>query len=110
MLHEKDQLHHHLRDNVANDFLLLKIVDGKHLQNFQVFLTFWDNYDPHTLPNNILQVFKNHLEPELHDTIESIKVNCEKLDNCARIPKELANEIGNDWIENLSEVLKNVIL
>lgn len=131
----KDQLPNHLRDSVANNFLLLKTVDRKmHVTVFQVFLTFQENYDPHTLPSNLLQVFKNHLETKLHDTIENInkeldnitvkttnewmilgrdipshlaiKVNCEDLDNKVRILKESANKIGNDWIDELSKVLK----
>jgi hypothetical protein len=130
-----DKLAAHLRDKLQNMFLFKVRDKAMHMILFQVFVTFDKDYDPSSLPSNLLSEFKEFLIHRLSDSIRlidqelpklrinatdefailgrygpthlAIVVECREFDELTLDLKRKANEIGYRWMCMLSDELKS---
>jgi hypothetical protein len=131
---EPSQIVHRLRDKVTDKLLLRTRDTIMHVTIFQVFIVFDKDYDPNTLPPNLLKVFQEYIDEQLQNQIQEVKqhigettvqatkewliigkdmpshlairVHCRQLDDLLFNLKHKANELGQAWMSLLAQELK----
>lgn len=132
---QPDQIVHRMRDNCEDVFLLKTRDEAMHVTVFQVFMRFDDEeYDPASLPNDLLSSFYLHMKEVLKDDLERVnqkiarthvrvtqnwfllgnvypshlaaEVECKEANEVLWDLKQKANSAGREWMANMREMLK----
>ncbi|KAF8796704.1 hypothetical protein HNY73_001050 [Argiope bruennichi] len=120
---------------LCKNFLLMKTRDTYlHITVFQVFLTFHRDYDPFSIPNNLLVILHDYINKSTKMDVEKInksletlhidatenwllfgrdypshlviKVECRQVSNVLQQFKESVNRIGYEWLTEFAKELE----
>lgn len=133
VLLKPDNVIQNLRKSVENLLLLRTRDDCLHMTVFQVFLTFREDYDPFSLPNNLLEAIHNYMfkaiQTDLVEMAEDlgklcvqvtdnwlilgkdfpshlvVEVTCKEVCHVLQNFKEKVNKLGYQWMKHLAEEL-----
>ncbi|GBM38075.1 hypothetical protein AVEN_40955-1 [Araneus ventricosus] len=134
-LYKMDNVLQNLRKSCENILLMRTRDDCLHMTIFQVFLMFHNNYNPFSLPNNLLECLHNYIDKaikvdmaKINKDLETlsrysitknwcnfgreyqsylfVEVNCMAVCNVLQNFKEKVNHIGYEWMTHLAQELQ----